>query len=73
MTTQNPFDSSNIKIVGEIFEYRKRARTARPIAQGTENLTAEQMRTKMESMTPQERQGMVEKLGMAKVLEILGE
>lgn len=73
MTTRNPFDAANLSILGEIKEYRDRARKAKPITQGTEKLTAEQTRAKLATMSPAQRQAMVEKIGMPKILEILGE
>lgn len=72
MTTRNPFDSANLTILGEIKEYRDRARKAKPVPQGTEKLTAADARTKIAAMTEQERRDLFDRIGPEKISKILG-
>lgn len=73
MTERNPWDATNDKILAEVKEYRDRARKARPVPQGQEKVTAAQARARMAAMTPEERAAFAAKVGMPKILELLGD
>lgn len=72
MTEKNSFDAANSTILGEIKSYRDRARKARPVPQGQEKVTAAQARTRIQSMSEQERRDLFARLGPEKISKIMG-